>query len=128
MTARRASVDRGEATIELVLLTPLVLLLVMLVVQAALASYVAHVAEAAASRGADAAAVRNGSAADGAAAVDDFLAGVATPAKTPVVTRDVESARAVVTLRVPHIVPFFPTEIARVATAPVERFLAPGDR
>ncbi|MDQ1424007.1 MAG: hypothetical protein QOD72_1505 [Acidimicrobiaceae bacterium] len=120
--------DSGEATTQLVLLTPLILLLVMLVVQVALASYVAHVAEAAASRGADAAAVSGGAPADGSAAVAEFLAGVATPTRAPLITRDGASARAEVTLRVPHIVPFFPSEIARVASTPVERFVAPADR
>ena len=124
----RARDDKGEATTQLVLLTPLILLLVMLVVQVALASYVAHVAEAAAARGADAAAVSGGTVADGSLAVDEFLAGVATPTRAPLITRDGVSARAEVTLRVPHIVPFFPTEIARVATTPVERFLAPAER
>ena len=128
MTVSRARGDGGEATTQLVLLTPVILLLVMLVVQVALASYVAHVAEAAAARGADAAAVSGGTSADGSRAVDDFLSGVATPARAPIVTRDAASARAEVTLRVPHIVPFFPTEIARVATTPVERFLAPSER
>jgi TadE-like protein len=124
----RSRGDDGEATIQLVLLTPLVLLLVLLVVQAALASYVAHVAEAAASRGADATAVFGGTPADGSLAVDEFLDGVATPVNAPVITRDAAWARAEVTLRVPHIVPFFPTRIARVATTPVERFLAPDER
>ena len=124
----RSRGDRGEATTQLVLLTPLILLLVMLVVQVALASYVAHVAEAAAARGADAAAVRGGTTADGSQAVVEFLAGVATPTRAPVITRDATSARAEVTLRVPHIVPFFPTRIARVATTPVERFVTPADR
>jgi hypothetical protein len=128
VTVERARSDRGEATTQLVILTPLILLLVMLVVQVALASYVAHVAEAAAARGADAAAVRGGTIANGAIAVDEFLSGVATPSRAPVITRDAASARAEVTLRVPHIVPFFPTEIARVATTPVERFLAPTER
>lgn len=128
MTVSRTRGDRGEATTQLVLLTPLILLLVMLVVQVALASYVAHVAEAAAARGADAAAVSGGTSADGSLAVAEFLSGVATPARAPVVTRDAASSRAEVTLRVPHLVPFFPTEIARVATTPVERFLAPTER
>ena len=127
----RSRGDRGEATTQLVLLTPLILLLVMLVmlvVQLALASYVAHMAEAAAARGADAAAVSGGTPADGSQAVAEFLAGVATPTWAPVITRDETSARAEVTLRVPHIVPFFPTRIARVATTPVERFVTPADR
>ena len=124
----RSRGDRGEATTQLVLLTPLILLLVMLVVQVALASYVAHVAEAAAARGADAAAVSGGTTADGSQAVVEFLAGVATPTRAPVITRDATSARAEVTLRVPHIVPFFPIRIARVATTPVERFVTPADR
>lgn len=128
MTIRRARGDGGEATTQLVLLTPLILLLVMLVVQVALASYVAHIAEAAAARGADAAAVTGGTPLAGAIAVDEFLDGVATPAESPVITRDAVMARAEVTLRVPHIVPFFPTAIARVATTPVERFVAPADR
>jgi zona occludens toxin (predicted ATPase) len=128
VTVERARGDSGEATTQLVLLTPVILLLVMLVVQVALASYVAHVAEAAAARGADAAAVSGATSADGSLAVDEFLSGVATPARAPVVTRDAASARAEVTLRVPHIVPFFPTEIARVATTPVERFLVPTER
>jgi hypothetical protein len=124
----RSRGDSGEATTQLVLLTPLILLLVMLVVQVALASYVAHVAEAAAARGADAAAVSGATSADGSRAVDEFLAGVATPTRAPVITRDAATVRAEVTLRVPHIVPFFPTRIARVATTPVERFVAPADR
>jgi zona occludens toxin (predicted ATPase) len=109
-------------------LTPLILLLVMLVVQVALASYIAHVAEAAAARGADAAAVTGGTPLDGKVAVEEFLTGVATPARSPVITRDAVIARAEVALRVPHIVPFFPATIARVATTPVERFVAPAER
>jgi hypothetical protein len=66
--------ERGAATTELVITTPLLLVLVLLVAQFALWQHATHIADAAAQEGARAARLQGGSAADGAARARDFLA------------------------------------------------------
>ena len=70
----RSNGERGAATTELVVATPLLLLLVLLVVQFAMWEHAIHIADAAAQEGARAARLEGGTAADGAARARDFLA------------------------------------------------------
>jgi Flp pilus assembly protein TadG len=72
--AARSGDERGAATAELVIATPLLLLLVLLVVQFALWQHAIHIADAAAQEGARAARLEGGTAADGAARAREFLA------------------------------------------------------
>lgn len=121
--------DHGEASTQLVLLTPVLLLCILLVVQAALWFHAAHVAGAAAGRGAAAAAQVGGSPTDGVAAASALVADAgATLAGPPVATRSVEQASVTVRLRVPRLVPGFPATVGRRVVAPVERFLPEAER
>ena len=121
--------DRGSATTELVILTPLLVLLVLLTVQMAIYFHVAHVASAAASEGA---AVGAGSRSD----VDRAEAAAAEFAQS-LGGRTARSPRAFVhdhlvtvevDLELPVIVPFFPRAVAREATEPLEEIVIEADR
>src|SRR4051794_21902947 len=57
---RRLRGDRGAVTVELVIATPLLLLMLLAIVQFALWSHATHIAQAAASQGLAAARVQNG--------------------------------------------------------------------
>ena len=69
----RSNGEHGAATTELVVATPLLLLLVLLVVQFALWGHAIHISDAAAQEGARAARLEGGTAADGAARAREFL-------------------------------------------------------
>ena len=120
----------GAATAELVVATPLLLLLVLLVVQFALWQHGAHVATAAAQEGARAARLEGGSAAAGRAEAADFLATLApTLVRDPRVTarRDLATARVEVRGTAEAVVPWLRLPIRAAVEAPVERFRAPDE-
>lgn len=120
----------GGATAELVVATPLLLLLVLLVVQFALWQHGAHVATAAAQEGARAARLEGGSAAAGRAEAADFLATLApTLVRDPRVTarRDLATARVEVRGTAEAVVPWLRLPIRAAVEAPVERFRAPDE-
>jgi Flp pilus assembly protein TadG len=115
----------GAATAELVVATPLLLLLVLLVVQFALWQHGANAATAAAQEGARAARLDGGSAAAGRAKAADFLHALApTLVRGARVTarRDQATARVEVTGTAEAVVPGLRLPIRAVAEAPVERF------
>ena len=122
---RRLREEQGDATTELVLVTPVLLLLVAFVIQFALWYHAAHVAEAAAQEGARAARAFDGSAEAGRERAERFLAEtgpgiVVTPEVT--VRRDVTTARVEVHGRAPSVVPGMRLPVTATAESPTERF------
>jgi Flp pilus assembly protein TadG len=121
--------DRGEATVQLVVLTPVLILLVFLGVQAAIYFHAANVAGAAAAEAAAAGSSRFAGAEDARAealrTVDDLDGRTSQPPHAVdangyvIVTVDVA---------VPRIVPFFPTSVSRTAREPKERFVPESER
>jgi Flp pilus assembly protein TadG len=120
---RRA--ERGYITTEVVLLTPVLLILVMLVVQFGLWLHAQHVAQAAADEGLRDARVASVSLTDAEARAGAFLDQSASSViedRDVLIERDGETARIVVTGHAPTVVPGFALPIRAVAAAPVERF------
>ena len=123
--ARRA--ERGYVTTEIVLLTPVLLLLVMLVVQFGLWLHAQHVAQAAADEGLRDARTASVSLADAEARASAFLDQTASSViedRSLSVERDGDVARVVVVGHAPGVVPGVELGIRAVAAAPVERFRA----
>jgi hypothetical protein len=121
--------DRGEATTQLVVLTPLLILLVFLGIQTAIYFHAANVAAAAASQGAAAGSpmgADQGAAAEAAGRTVLELQGHAVGA--PRVSTGGGFVEVTVDIEVPRIVPFFPDSVQRSATEPVERFVPESDR
>ena len=115
--------DHGETVTQLVLLTPVLLVLVMTVVQVSLLWHAAHLADAAASRAAVTAARLDAGPADGAAAAATFASSAgARLAAPPAVSRRASLASATVVVEVPHLLPLFPSTVRRTSVATVEQF------
>jgi Flp pilus assembly protein TadG len=121
----RSHRQRGAATTELVIATPLVLLLVLLVAQFALWQHAVHVADAAAQEGARAARLRGGTAATGEARTRQFLAQLgATILVHPQVSvhRDADTTRVEVTAQAVMLLPGLHLPVRAASQASVERF------
>jgi len=117
--------ERGSVSAELVMATPLLLLLVLLVVQFALWQHAVHVADAAAQEGARAARLEGGSAAAGQAEAERFLARLGhTVVTDPEVTvhRDAERARVEVRGYAAAVVPFLHLPVRVASEGRLERF------
>jgi Flp pilus assembly protein TadG len=120
--------DRGEATTQLVILTPILALLIFIGIQSAVYFHAANVATAAASQGA-AAASASGASQDAAAVAQgtvDELGSHAT--RPPIVSVSDGFVSVSVALAVPQIVPFFPHTVTRTVLEPRERFVAESNR
>jgi len=127
--ATRTQRDRGDATAQLVIITPILVLLIFMGVQAAIYFHAANVAAAAASQGAAAASPRAATAGDGAAAAQQLIADLGgNPAGPPVVSEADGFVSVTVSIDVPSIVPFFPESVSRTALEPRERFVPESDR
>ncbi|MEO6125550.1 MAG: TadE/TadG family type IV pilus assembly protein [Ilumatobacteraceae bacterium] len=121
--------DRGEAAAQLVIITPILVLLIFLAVQAAIYFHAANVAAAAASQGAAAASPRTAGAGDGVSAAQQLMADLgADSTGAPVVVIGGGFVTVTVTVDVPRIVPFFPDSVSRTALEPQERFVPETDR
>jgi Flp pilus assembly protein TadG len=113
---------------ELVIVTPVVLLLVMLVVQFALWQHAQHIAEAAAQRGAETARIEAGTDRQGSAMANTAIAQLGA---NLLVDPSVSVSRngGVVTVNVSGsaqgLVPFLSLPVHATAAGPVERFLPP---
>jgi Flp pilus assembly protein TadG len=124
----RAARESGAATAELVVATPLLMLLVLLVVQFALYLHALHVAQAAAAQALAAARAENGSVAAGqdqAALTLDQLAGDLLTDTHVTVTRGAAEARVQVAGTAQQVVPFLRLPVGTVAHGPVEVFTPP---
>lgn len=125
MRLQRSPSERGAVSTELVVATPLLLLLVLLVVQFALWQHAAHVAGAAAQEGARSARLEGGSAAAGQARAEQFLSQLGrTVVIEPEVSvqRDLERARVEVRGYATAVVPFLRIPVRAASEGPLERF------
>ena len=123
--ARAPAGEAGGATVELVLATPALLLLVMLIVQFALWQHAVHVAEAAAQEGARAARLEGGTREAGQRRAEAFLAALGPGVLAhPRVTayRDRQTARVEVRGEAVTLVPGVRLPVRAASHAPVERF------
>ena len=114
---------------ELVVVTPLLMLLFLLVVQFALWQHAAHIAEAAAQRGAQSARVQGGTDAQGYADAQSATSQLGANLlinPTVTVTRAGDVVRVQVSGTAEQVVPFLSLPVTAVVNGPVERFTAPG--
>lgn len=117
--------DRGAATTEVVLLTPVLLFLILLVVQFGLWYHAQHVATAAAEQGVASARAYSGSAEDGRERAEEFLAAAATTlVEDVVVTADRSSDLATVEVSgtAVGLIPGLTLTVHAESSSPVERF------
>ena len=118
--------DRGDATVEAVIIVPVIVVLTLLVVQFVLVWHGRHVAQAAAQTAVRSAAAYQAQPAVGQAAGDDYLAEVAPnllPGRSVSVTRDATAVTVIVTADVLTVIPFAGFRIQEQATAPLEIFV-----
>ena len=114
--------DAGETSTQLVLLTPVVLLLLLALVQLALWIHSAHVATAAANEAVGVATRLTGSAGEGAAAAEALVHDAGGRlVGSPSVQRSATWSSAEVRVGVPAVLPGFPHDVARRASGAVER-------
>jgi len=117
--------DGGGASVELVVASPVVLLVLLAVVQFALWSHATHIAQAAASQGLSSSRVQGGSAAAGAASARQVLdqLGSGPLIGTGISSdRGSESASVRVTGTATPVIPFLTLRVYAEATGPIERF------
>ena len=124
-----ASRDRGEATAQLVIITPILILLVFLGIQTAIFFHAANVAAAAAAQGAAAGSRRGAGTADAISAAEQTLGdlGVSTRASASATTGG-SFITVTVEVEVSRVLPFFADTVGRTATEPIERFVSESDR
>jgi Flp pilus assembly protein TadG len=121
--------DRGEATTQMVILTPILALLVFLGVQSAVYFHAANVAHAAASQGAAAASFPSSGANEAITVAQSTVNDLGShAARTPNVTIADGYVTVSVEVLVPRIVPFFPRSVTRTVLEPQERFVPESDR
>lgn len=117
--------DTGDATAEVVVLTPVLILLVMLCVQVAAWSHAATVATSVAARVAHVQARHGASAGDGERVGAELLSALdRTSAAAVTVEHGMSEVRAEVALGVPAIVPGLPAEVRRQVVIVRERVLS----
>ena len=124
----RDGADRGDATVEAVIIVPVIVVLTLLVVQFVLVWHGRHVAQAAAQNAARSAAAYQAQPAAGQAAGDDYLAEVAPnllPGRSVTVTRDAAGVTAIVGADVLTVIPFAAFHLQEQATVPLEIFVGP---
>lgn len=117
--------ERGDETIEAVLVTPVLLLVIMVVIQFGLWFHASHVAEAAAQQGAGVARLEGATAADGRTSAQQFMVDAASGLVDHVSvtsTRDNQITRVVVDGTLHSIVPGLNLHVHGDATSPIERF------
>lgn len=122
---RRPAAERGSATTEVVLLTPVLLFLIMSIVQFGLWYHAQHVAQAAAEQGVRTARSNGASVEDGRERAEDFLRDAApTLIGDPVVVAAREGDVASVTVdgTAVALVPGLTFTVHAEASSPVERF------
>ena len=124
----RPGAERGSAAVELVLLTPLLMVCVLVVVQFALWQHARHVLLAAAQEGARVARAQGATAEDGRLRAQDYI-GQIGPDLVTAPTIEVDRSLDLVTVRIQgqavNIVPGVPLRVTATSAGPVERFRAP---
>jgi Flp pilus assembly protein TadG len=118
--------DEGAATVEVVIATPLLLLLILLVVQLAVWANASHLAQAAANQALQSARVYHGSAGQGEADGRALLAqsGATLTASSITVQRSADTVTVTVTGTAMSVVPFLHPPIRIVMTGPTEHVAA----
>jgi Flp pilus assembly protein TadG len=118
----------GNAAIELVLLTPLLMVCILVVVQFALWQHARHVLLSAAQEGARVARAQGGTAEDGRARAHDYIRQIGPDlVSSPDIDIDRGLDTVVVRIRgqAANIVPGLPLHVTATSAGPVERFRAP---
>jgi Flp pilus assembly protein TadG len=118
--------DRGSVSAELVIATPLLLLMLLAIVQFALWSHATHIAQAAASQGLAVARSQNGTAAAGTSSARQLLDQLASgplTGSTVASDRNAASASVRVSGTATSVVPFLSLPVHAEAAGPVERFV-----
>ncbi|WP_158851179.1 TadE/TadG family type IV pilus assembly protein [Saccharothrix deserti] len=118
--------DRGSAGAELVIATPLLLLMLLAIIQFALWSHATHIAQAAASQGLATARAQNGTAAAGTATAQqilDQLAGGPLTGATVATDRGAASASVRISGTATPVIPYLSLPVHAEAAGPVERFV-----
>src|SRR5450755_1543486 len=111
--------ERGSASAELVVATPLLLLLIRGVIQFALWQHATHIAEAAAQQGLAAGRVENGTESAGQIETDAVLAQLGVLTDPQVATnRSVDTTTVMVTGEAPSVLPFVHLPVRAVASGP----------
>ncbi len=132
MLPAEARRNRGETSIQAVLLVPVVLGIFFLGVHATALAHGAHVANAAAIRGAQIAAFSTSDGNDVVRAMNEMERVVTDlgyeMTNAPLLQIGSKSIRTTVTLAVQSIVPFLPTSVTRSATVSREEFLMEQER
>jgi hypothetical protein len=132
MLPSEARRNRGETSIQAVLLVPVVLGIFFLGVHATALIHGAHVANAAAIRGAQIAAFSNSEANDVVRALNEMEQVVSDLGSrmhtAPSLQIDSKSVRVTVSVEVQSVVPFLPTAVTRSATVSREQFLTEQNR
>ena len=132
MLPSEARRNRGETSIQAVLLVPVVLGIFFLGVHATALIHGAHVANAAAIRGAQIAAFSNSEANDVVRALNEMEQVVADLGSrmhtAPSLQIDSKSVHVTVSVEVQSVVPFLPTAVTRSATVSREQFLTEQNR
>ena len=132
MLPTEARRNRGETSIQAVLLVPVVLGIFFLGVHATALAHGAHVANAAAIRGAQIAAFSTSDGNDVDRAMNEMERVVTDlgyeMTNAPLLQIGSKSIRTTVTLAVQSIVPFLPTSVTRSATVSREEFLMEQER
>ena len=125
---RRLRSERGDATTEVVLVTPVLLFLIAVVIQFGLWYHASHVAQAAAAEGVRAARADGASALAGEARARDFLDQLGPTivvGSNVVASRDARIARVEVKGHAVSLIPGLHLPVDAVAQSPLEEFAAP---
>jgi len=118
--------DRGDASTQVILAVPVIVMLLMLTIQAALVYHSSAVAHAAAARGASTASGAEfaglAAAVSGVYAASDTVNELGSElASTPTVAMADGMVTFTVSVKVPRVAPFFPSVITRTVVEPLER-------
>jgi hypothetical protein len=128
LRARVRSRDEGSAAVELVLLTPLLMVCVLVLVQFALWQHARHVLLAAAQEGARVARAEGATAEDGRLRAGQYILQIG-PDLVSEPTIDVDRTVDLVTVQIEgqavNIVPGLPLRVRATSAGPVERFRTP---
>jgi Flp pilus assembly protein TadG len=119
--------QRGTGTVELVIATPVLLLLILFIIQGALDMHARNIAQAAASEALSATRVSGGSITAGTTEANRVLSQLGNGplhASSVNVRRTATQASVTITGTVTNVVPFFTFTVHGDAVGPVERFTA----
>jgi hypothetical protein len=123
----RPPADRGEAIVGYVVLVPVVLFVLMLGIQAAVYFHAANIAAHAGARSVAVASRRGSGSAQGVLEARSVIAESGSVPLSVQVT-EADTVRAVITVRVDRVVPFFPDRVTRIVSAPKERYITEDQR